>query len=79
MFVGLQCLLLEAGVTPGGEDAIEAAHEASERIFSYLSDVVATMPQYDGSFDNSTVPLAFTTGPSAACGELLSIVKKSTH
>ena len=42
-----------------------AAHEASERLFAYLSDINEVVPNFHTSND----VISFTTGPSAEHGE----------
>ncbi|VDD75762.1 unnamed protein product, partial [Mesocestoides corti] len=67
-----QCLLLEAGVggTDGDvdvEDQVTAAHEASERLFAYLSDISNVVPR----FASSDSAISFTTGPTAVRGKYI--------
>uniref|UniRef100_A0A158R7H6 Mon2_C domain-containing protein n=1 Tax=Taenia asiatica TaxID=60517 RepID=A0A158R7H6_TAEAS len=75
----LECLLLEAGMVEDGTlkadlgDTIRAAHEASERIFAYLSDVSGSMPH----FDASNTALSYTTGPSAAVDQMVCVLKQT--
>lgn len=79
----VQSIFLEA---TGGDDVGEydasAAHEASERLFSYLADVASLFSQTDGrstdifSADGeSVVPLS--TGPKAVKGSLQSPIQIS--
>ncbi|KAL5106931.1 Exportin-4 [Taenia crassiceps] len=75
----IECLLLEAGVV-GGEkstadlgDTIRSAHEASERIFAYLSDVSGAVPH----FNASNTALSYTTGPSAAIDQMVCVLKQT--
>ncbi|KAH9278204.1 Exportin-4 [Echinococcus granulosus] len=75
-----ECLLLEAGVVVGVErlaadfsDTMRAAHEASERIFAYLSDVNGAVPH----FDASNTALSYTTGPSAPLDQMVCTLKQT--
>ncbi|VDM32657.1 unnamed protein product [Hydatigera taeniaeformis] len=75
-----ECLLLEAGVVTSGKkstvdlgDTMRAAHEASERIFAYLSDVSGAVPH----FNAANTALSYTTGPSAALDQMVCALKQT--
>uniref|UniRef100_A0A5K3FBE1 SpoU_methylase domain-containing protein n=1 Tax=Mesocestoides corti TaxID=53468 RepID=A0A5K3FBE1_MESCO len=74
----LKCLLLEAGVggTDGDvdvEDQVTAAHEASERLFAYLSDISNVVPR----FASSDSAISFTTGPTAVRDQMMEVLKRA--